>query len=332
MSALACIEGARILVTGGAGIIGRPTVAHLAELGAQVSVLDLPGTHELMLRALPESAFTFVAGDICDPASVDRAVSGMDAVVHLGGIPGLGLADHVETYRVNTVGTFVVMTAAARAGVAKIVYASSINANGIPLGTQGTRPARIPYNEDLPADITDWYSLSKLANEDAARMVARRWGTSVTGLRFPLVRDISADNGLIFGRHLRDAMAQDPQRQAAEGWSYLHDHDAARSVAAALTSETPPAPGILVAAPLTYLRNSTQEAASRYLPQVPFEGLAGRAVGLDLRRAQEQLGFVAGTLLDDVAPAELIDIADFKVRPETGNTPRTASEKEPWIA
>ncbi|WP_166787309.1 MULTISPECIES: NAD(P)-dependent oxidoreductase [unclassified Cryobacterium] len=309
MSALSRIGGARVLVTGGAGLIGRPTVAHLAELGAEVTVLDLPGTHATLLAAFPDVAVRFLAGDICDPEAVDRAVAGMDAVIHLGGIPGLGFTDHVETYRVNTIGSFVVMSAAARAGVAKIVYASSINANGIPLGTRGTLPARIPYDEDLPADITDWYSLSKLANEDVARMVARRWGTSVTGLRFPLVRDITAEGGRTFGQHLRAAMAADARRQAAEGWSYLHDHDAARSVAAALIRETPPAPGILVAAPLTYLRGTTAAAVAAFLPTVPFGGSTGRAVGLDLSRAREELGFEALTLLDDVAPSELIDIA-----------------------
>ncbi|PPG52536.1 NAD(P)-dependent oxidoreductase [Rathayibacter sp. AY2B7] len=302
VTALTALDGARVLVTGGRGLIGRPTVAALLAEGAVVTVLDRSD-------AGADPAVRTVVGDVTDEAVLAEALSGQHAVVHLGGYAGLGMADAVETYRVNAVGTFAVLAASAAAGVAKVVYASSINANGYPLGAEQALPPVFPYSEDAAPRISDEYSLSKLASEDAARMAHATWGLELTGLRFPLVRDITLDGGRRFGEHLRTAIAADPRRQAAEGFSYLDAADAARSVLAALLHDTPPAPGILVAAPLTYLRGDTAAALDAIAPGVPRGELPGRSVGLDLTRSRELLGFEAAVLLDDVAPDQLAEVA-----------------------
>lgn len=297
--------GMRVVVTGGAGLIGRASVSLLAARGAHVTSFDRnPGDAACGVgRAAGDRA----VGDISDFAAVRAAVAGADAVVHLAGIPGPDLADHVETYRVNTVGTYSVFAAAAEAGVGKVVYASSINASGLPIGKRHP-PSLLPYDEDEPAAIYDSYSLSKEANERAAVMAAARWGLALTGLRFPLVRDITVNQGLHFSGHVRDALRRDPLRQAYEGWSYLHVVDAAEVIANALTRNTPPAPGILVAAPLTYLVEDTADAARLVMPDVPIVGLEGRSVGLDLTRCQSLLDFQARTLLEDVAPGLLVSV------------------------
>ena len=188
-----------------------------------------------------------------------------------------------------------------------MVYASSINANGLPIG--GRRPpSRLPYDEDEPVMIADTYSLSKEANERAAVMAHTLWGLDLTGLRFPLVRDIGADGGATFGAHIRAALRENPLRQAYEGWSYLDVVDAARAVEAALRHATPPAPGILVAAPTTYLRVDTRDAAAAVIPGVPLGSIDGREVGLDLTRATELLDFRAERLLEHVSPELLAPI------------------------
>jgi len=299
---LAQLAGVRILVTGGSGLIGRATVNHLHSLGAEVTVFDL--------AIRPDVGFAKqIEGDVTDQTAVRAAVHGADAVVHLAGVAGAGIADPAKTYATNTIGTFLVLIESARAGMSKVVFASSINANGYPLNTDAVAPPSFPYDESLVPKIGDWYSLSKLANEDAAKMVNARWGLPVTGLRFPLVRDITSDGGQRFGRHIRDAIRTDPRRQACEGFSYLDVSDAARALVAALTHETPAAPGILVAAPRTYLSNPTPEALQHFLPGVAVQGqLQGRAVGLDLRRADRTLAFRAQVLLEDVAEDQLIDL------------------------
>lgn len=306
---LASLDGAAVLVTGGSGLIGRAAVAALVSEGARVTVFDRADAAD---AGLPAASITVIGGDVTDQSSVRAAVQGMDAVVHLGGYAGLGMADAVETYRVNTVGTFTVLAEAAAAGVRKIVYASSINANGYPLGSDEVLPPVFPYDEDAAPDVSDEYSLSKQAGEHAALMVAARWHASVTGLRFPLVRDITADGGRTFGAHLRAALGSDPRRQAAEGWSYLDVSDAGRSIVAALLHETPAAPGILVAAPLTYLTTPTEDALDLFAASVVRRPIAGRGVGLELRRSRELLGFDASVLLDEVAPEQLVDLASFE--------------------
>lgn len=281
--------GARIVVTGSAGLIGRPTAELLREEGADVVAFDrvasgIAGTTERV-------------GDLRDTGAVHAAMDGADAVVHLGGIPGPELVDDVTTYAVNAVGTYAVFSAAAAAGAQKVVYASSINASGLPIGKRQP-PSGLPYDEDDVVSIADSYSLSKQANEAAAQMAATRWGLSLTGLRFPLVRDLRSDRGVAFAAHIRAALAADPRRQAYEGWSYLDVGDAARAALHALTHETPPVPGILVAAPSTYLRESTAEAAARVVPGLPVTS-TGRSVGLALARSRELLGFTATTLLEE---------------------------------
>jgi nucleoside-diphosphate-sugar epimerase len=306
--ALPSLTGRRVVVTGGAGLIGRAAVAAIVSNGGTVTVFDRPEAEHTDARYAPGGDVTFVGGDITDVSAVRSTLEGADAVVHLAGYAGLGMADAAETYRVNTVGTFIVLSEAGAAGLAKAVYASSINASGYPLGGSAMPPS-FPYNEQAPPEIADWYSLSKQAGEDAARMVHARWGIPITGLRFPLVRDITEDGGATFGRHLRAAMAADPRRQAAEGWSYLDVSDAGRSIVAALLSDTPPAPGILVAAPRTYLSTSTNDALDLFTPTVPHAPIAGRDVALDLGLAERWLHFAATVFLDDVAPSELVDVA-----------------------
>ncbi|GAA1937686.1 SDR family NAD(P)-dependent oxidoreductase [Microbacterium aoyamense] len=285
------VAGARIVVTGGAGLIGRPTVELLRQKRAKVVVFDR--------IASAVSGVESVVGDLRDDRAVGDVMANADAVVHLGGIPGPNLEDDVTTYEVNAVGTYSVFSAAARSGVQKVVYASSINVNGLPIGKRRA-PTRIPYDETEPVSIADTYSLSKEANEYAARMAATAWGLQLTGLRFPLVRDLTAGNGAAFADHVRTALRLDPLRQAYEGWSYLHAGDAAQAVLCALREETPPAPGILVAASQTYLIEETREAAAMVIPDVPIGDLCGRDVGLNLERSSSLLKFQAQLLLEDL--------------------------------
>ncbi len=286
------LDGSRIVVTGAAGLIGRATVAHLVAAGALVTGFDLA-------PEAPMDGIAWAVGDITDEGALRAALAGADAVVHLGGIAGMDVTDDISTYRINTVGTYAVFSIAASLGVQKVVYASSINASGLPLGRLRP-PTHLPYDETEPTAFGDSYSLSKDANEQAARMAHATWGLELTGLRFPLVRDITLDGGTRFAAHVRAALDEQAVRQAYEGWSYLDVTDAARAIEAALLRSTPAAPGILVAAPLTYLSDDTTAAAAAVIPDVPVQGLSGREVGLDLTRAREQLGFEATVAFEDV--------------------------------
>jgi nucleoside-diphosphate-sugar epimerase len=304
------VAESRVLVTGGDGLIGAAVVRALAAEGAEVTVYDL-GRDDAAARAADAGARAHLTGSVTDAETVDRAVAGQDAVVHLAGRAGLDQGTAEEIYTANALGTFLVLEAAARAGVAKVVYASSINASGLPLNPHAVLPSRYPWDEDEPAVIADAYSLSKEANEAAACAMSRRSGLPATGLRYPLVRDITVDDGTVFARHVRRALRDDPRRQACEGWTYLDVRDAAAATLAALTHATPAAPGILVAAPRTYLRQETEDALQRHAPDVPRERVPGRDVPVDLGRASALLGFKATLALEDLGEHLLADLDDL---------------------
>ncbi len=119
----------RVLVTGGGGFIGRHLVGLLGEAGWSVRVMLAPGEPEHLLEGL-DVAETVVA-DVRDLPSVDEAVAGCDAVVHMAAIYALWMRDYRVLYDVNVQGTINVMEACRTAGVERIVYTSSIAALGV---------------------------------------------------------------------------------------------------------------------------------------------------------------------------------------------------------
>lgn len=150
----------RVLVTGAAGYVGRAFAQ----------------AHRDRYRLEP------FAGDVRDPAAVERACRGMDAVLHLAGAttdrPGVTDADFFST---NTVGTFNVLEGAAKAGVGKVVFASSVCAVGF-------RPTPRVVRETDPCEPSDgMYGVSKLLAERLCEAYASARGLRVLCLRLAMV-------------------------------------------------------------------------------------------------------------------------------------------------
>lgn len=120
----------RVLVTGGAGFIGSHIVEALAEAGTAVRVLDalLPSAHTAgRVPDLPGGVH-FIRGDVRDPAAVEAALAGVDAVCHQAAMVGLGVdLDDAPLYAgCNDLGTAVLLAAMGRAGTGRLVLASSM--------------------------------------------------------------------------------------------------------------------------------------------------------------------------------------------------------------
>lgn len=296
------IAGCKVVVTGGTGLIGRAIVDHLVAINLDVTVLD----QKAPAVANPDARY--LVGDVLDEKLITELAEQNEFVVHMAGIPGLEHGTETEIYRANALGTFMVMNSAAKAGVRKIIYASSINANGIPLNPNRVMPTQFPWGEDEPPQIADHYSLSKQANEHAAEEIRARYSVEVTGLRYPLVRDLFVEEGQVFGRHIRKVLHDDARRAACEGFSYLDASDAAKVVQHALELDVPDAPGILVAARNTFLSTLTETALAKYARDVPRASISGREVALDLTRQRTLLEFEPQVLLEAINPELLIDI------------------------
>ena len=119
-----------------------------------------------------------VEGDIRDPAALDAALAGIGAIVHLAaaGSVVMSVADPAMNFDVNVTGTFGVLDAARRAGIERVVLAST---GGALIG-DATPPVS---EQSLPKPISP-YGASKLAGEGYAHAFARAYGLRTVALRF----------------------------------------------------------------------------------------------------------------------------------------------------
>ena len=166
----------KILVTGGCGFIGTNLVPQLAAAGHAVRVLD----NEVTGRRDYLDGFTgeFVAGDIRDPAALDRALHGIDAVVHLAADTRVieSIADPAFNFDVNVVGSFRLIEAMRARGIRRLVNAST---GGAIIGE-----AVPPVHEGMVPSPIAPYGATKLAVEGLCSAWAGSYGFAALSLRF----------------------------------------------------------------------------------------------------------------------------------------------------
>lgn len=153
-----------VLVTGGSGFIGQHLVAALQGRGQRVRILDVRPPSTL------HPDIDYVEGSVLDGAAVDRALSGVDRVYHLAGLPGMWVANKQAFHDVNCRGTEVVLAAAQRRGVARFLHCSTESIL-FPYSDLGGVPAEeaLQPAEAMPGA----YTRSKaLAEHHAARAAA----------------------------------------------------------------------------------------------------------------------------------------------------------------
>lgn len=157
----------RWLVTGGAGFLGAALVRSLLADGVRVRVLDDGSRgHARRLAELGDDVER-LAGDVRDPASVARAMDGVDVLCHLAAINGTRhfYERPYDVLDVGVRGTLTALDAAAAAGVRDVLFMSSSEVYQV--------PPVVPTPEDVPATIPDVrnprysYAGSKLIGEQA---------------------------------------------------------------------------------------------------------------------------------------------------------------------
>jgi dTDP-L-rhamnose 4-epimerase len=203
----------RVLVTGAAGFIGSHIAETMRAAGHQVRGLDslTPAVH----NGRPEHVDgELIVGDVRDPAVVNQALAGMDAVCHQAALVGLGvdLSDLPAYADVNVTGTAVLLEAMGRHDIPRLVFASSMVVYGegasacVPPGRSRPAPRhpddlaagvfepRCPacaeplttttVAEDAPLDPRNAYAASKVGQEHFAASWARLTGGAAVGLRY----------------------------------------------------------------------------------------------------------------------------------------------------
>ena len=128
----------RLLLTGGAGFIGRHVLNELLARRHDVRVMDSlrPDVHRDPIGWTPPAGVEFLAADMRDRDTLDRAVAGRDAVIHLAAKVGLGVdvSDLPDYASSNDTGTAELLAAMARANVRRLTLASSMVVYGEGLG------------------------------------------------------------------------------------------------------------------------------------------------------------------------------------------------------
>jgi UDP-glucose 4-epimerase len=175
------LQGATVLVTGGAGLVGSHIVDQLVgQRVAEIRVLDnlTRGSRQNLVSAQARRPINFFEADVRDGPAVRRAVAGCDYVFHQAAIRITRCAeDPRECMDVLVNGTFNVFEAAVAAGVQKVVYASSASVYGAAEDFP-THERHHPYhNRTL-------YGAAKLMNEGIARHFHDMNGLPSVGLRY----------------------------------------------------------------------------------------------------------------------------------------------------
>ncbi len=165
----------RVLVTGGAGYIGSIVAERLVAEGVDVRVYDDLSTGH---RAAVPPGATLVHADLADRAALDRALDGVDAVVHMAAVSlvGVSVRDPSGYYRQNVVLGLGLLDAMRARGVHRLVFSSSAAVYG--------EPEVQPIDEAAPTRPTSPYGETKLALEGAIGWYARAYGLRATSLRY----------------------------------------------------------------------------------------------------------------------------------------------------
>lgn len=166
----------RLLITGGAGFIGSNLARLALRAGHSVTVLDDFSTG---YRAnLTDIDVQLVEGSVADRDAADEAVTGAEAVVHLGALGSVprSIADPMATHLANATGTLTLLEAARAAGVRHVSCASSSSVYGM--------------NPALPKHEREWvrpmspYAVTKLATEQYTLAYQQAYGMNTLAFRF----------------------------------------------------------------------------------------------------------------------------------------------------
>jgi dihydroflavonol-4-reductase len=107
------------LVTGGSGFIGQHLVTTLLAHGRRVRVLDLRPPRRVA------TAVQYIRGSVLDPELLQAALDDVDEVYHLAGLPGMWTQHKDDFHAVNTQGTAIVIAAARKRGVSRLLHCST---------------------------------------------------------------------------------------------------------------------------------------------------------------------------------------------------------------
>jgi UDP-glucose 4-epimerase len=176
------IKGKRLLLIGGAGLIGSHTADQLLKEDIKELVIYdnfCRGSRGNLKAALkdPRCRIFGDGGDILETDMLDKAMEGMDGVFHFAALWLLHCHEYPrQAFEVNTKGTFNVLEACVRHKIKRFVFSSSASVYG--------DAVQEPMKEDHPYNNTNFYGATKIAGEHMCRAFYYRYGLPYVGLRY----------------------------------------------------------------------------------------------------------------------------------------------------
>jgi len=238
------IKGKRILVIGGAGLIGSHVVEELlAEDVKEVIVYDnfCRGSYENLGEALkdPRCRIFEIGGDILQTDILDAAIKGVDGVVHLAALWLLQCYEFPQAaFDVNVRGTFNVLEACVANKVERLVYSSSASVYG--------DAVEEPMTEDHPYNNWTFYGATKIAGEHMFKAYHQRYGLKGVGLRYMNVYGPRQDYRGTYVAVMMKILDNIDKRvspvvygDGSQSYDFIYVGDTARANVCALKSDVP---------------------------------------------------------------------------------------------
>lgn len=223
----------RVLVTGGCGFIGANLVRRIRSgPGWQVTIVDDMRTGRRSYVA-PELA-DVIEGDVADPAVLERALEGVDAVVHLASQTGVlpSVEDPARDFAGSILPTFRVLEGCRQQGVQRVVFASSGAAVG---------DVEPPIHENVVPRPLSPYGAGKLAGEAYVQGYAGSFGMETAALRFSNVYgpfSLHKDNAI--PNFIRRCLAGERLEIYGDGSQtrdFIHVHDLCDGIVGAVAAD-----------------------------------------------------------------------------------------------
>ncbi len=290
----------KVLITGGAGEVGKCLTNHLFDCGHEITILDLPAKAQEMEK---DSRITFIPGNLMDPEPLNNAIRGTDVVIHLAwsfsddprAVFGEDIKGHVN-----------LLEAASSSKVSHFIYASTATVYG--------RAVQHPVTETHPCLIGEarkpLYALGKRTAEELCLLYSKERGLPVTIFRFWW-----AFGDSIGGRHLRDlikkALANQPLEMVqGAGGAFLTMSDLGSAVLQALAN--PLAAGkiynlgsLFLTWPeigSTILKLARSRSAINFIPSEKWQGPAflNEIWDLSWEKAEREIGYTPRSSADQI--------------------------------
>ena len=279
-----------VVVTGGSGKAGRAAIRELLGRGYQVMNVDTTAPADQLCHFMKTDlndlgqavdAIRLLAG------TIDRrraSIGEPQAVIHLAGIPAPGLAPDATIFQNNMMTTYNVFSAAVRAGITRVVWASSETVYGLPFTR--TAPAFAPVTEDHPLAPESGYALAKTLCESMAREM-NRWnpGTKFVGLRISNIFE-EKDYEQI------PSFWPDASLRKWNLWSWVDSRDVAQACRLGLEADVAGADNFTIAAADTLMKTPSRELMALIFPGVRVDPRLGEFdTLLSIEKARRVLGY-----------------------------------------